>query len=309
MINTAWRLFYPWNTCAAGLFFVPCRGVDKRIENIDEKVRTVEDFSLLTAGRFPNTRNMKNKKRFLEFKGRGIMNILMINPAVPDTFWSFKHALKFIRKKAVLPPLGLLTVAAMLPEEWSKRVVDVNVTKLTDQDLAWADYAFISGMVVQRESARQIISRCKKAGLTVVAGGPLFTSEYRQFEEVDHFVLNEAELTLPPFLADLAKGCAKPVYQTSEFCDIRRTPAPLWELADMKRYASMSIQFSRGCPFNCDFCNVTALFGHHPRLKTADQIVSELNRLYNKGGAARFFLWTTISSATRNTSRRSFCRR
>ncbi|HPA15651.1 MAG TPA: B12-binding domain-containing radical SAM protein [Desulfobacterales bacterium] len=217
------------------------------------------------------------------------MNILMINPAVPDTFWSFKHALKFIRKKAVLPPLGLLTVAAMLPEQWSKRVVDVNVTKLTEQDLAWADYAFISGMVVQRESARQIISRCKKAGLTVVAGGPLFTSEYRQFEEVDHFVLNEAELTLPPFLADLAKGCAKPVYQTSEFCDIRRTPAPLWELADMKRYASMSIQFSRGCPFNCDFCNVTALFGHHPRLKTADQIVSELNRLYNKGWRGQVF--------------------
>jgi radical SAM superfamily enzyme YgiQ (UPF0313 family) len=217
------------------------------------------------------------------------MNVLLIYPEFPDTFWSFKHALKFIRKKAVLPPLGLLTLGAMFPEQWSKRLVDVNVRGLTEADLAWADYAFISAMVVQRESSRHIIARCKEAGLKVVAGGPLFTSEYKEFEDVDHFVLNEAELTLPPFLADLKMGCAGHVYETSEFCDIRKTPAPMWELLDLKRYASMSIQFSRGCPFNCEFCNVTALFGHRPRIKTAEQIVAELDGLYNLGWHGQIF--------------------
>jgi radical SAM superfamily enzyme YgiQ (UPF0313 family) len=178
------------------------------------------------------------------------MKALLIYPEFPDTFWSFTHALGFIRKKAALPPLGLLTVAAMLPGEWPKKVVDMNVTKLTGKDPAWADFAFIGGMVVQRNSARQTIARCKEAGLRVVAGGPLFTSEYGQFEDVDHFVLNEAELTPPSFLEDLEKGFPGRVYRTSEFSDIRKTPDPMWEIADLKHYASMSIQFSRGCPFN-----------------------------------------------------------
>jgi len=164
------------------------------------------------------------------------MRTLLIYPEYPDTFWSFKHALKFIHKRAALPPLGLLTIGAMLPREWPKKLVDVNVAKLTEKDLAWADCAFISGMVVQRESAREIIAQCKDAGLKIVAGGPLFTSEYDQFEDVDHFVLNEAELTLPPFLADVEKGCAGHIYETSEFCDIRKTPAPLWELIDLKHW-------------------------------------------------------------------------
>jgi radical SAM superfamily enzyme YgiQ (UPF0313 family) len=217
------------------------------------------------------------------------MNILLVYPEFPDTFWSFKHALKFIRKRASLPPLGLMTVAAMLPPEWGKRLVDVNVTKLRDRDLAWADYAFVSAMTVQRDSAHQIVSRCKKAGVKTVAGGPIFVSEYEQFEDVDHFVLNEAEITLPLFLTDLARGQARRIYTTSEFPDIHKTPAPLWELADLKRYATMSIQFSRGCPFNCDFCNVTALFGHKPRTKTAGQIVAELDGLYNLGWRDKVF--------------------
>ena len=209
------------------------------------------------------------------------MNALLIYPEFPDTFWSFKHALKFIHKKAAFPPLGLLTVATMLPLEWPKRLVDVNIANLTDKDLAWADVAFIGGMAVQRDSAHDIIARCKEAGIDVVAGGPLFTSEYEQFDQVDHFVLNEAELTLSPFLKDFEQGCAKRLYQSSEFCDIRETPAPMWELIGLKRYASMSIQFSRGCPFDCDFCNVTALFGHRPRIKSAEQVIAELDALYD----------------------------
>jgi len=217
------------------------------------------------------------------------LKALLIYPEFPDTFWSFKHALKFIRKKSAYPPLGLLTLGAMLPKEWPKHVIDCNVKKITEKDLAWADYAFISGMVVQRDTARQIIARCKEAGLKVVAGGPLFTSEYEQFEEVDHFVLNEAELTLPLFLADLEQGCAKRVYETSEFYDIRKTPAPMWELADLKQYAAMGIQFSRGCPFDCEFCNVTTLFGHRTRFKTTRQIISELDALYGLGWRGQIF--------------------
>ena len=211
------------------------------------------------------------------------MKILLLYPEFPDTFWSFKHALQFIHKKASTQPLGLLTVAAMLPAEWEKRLVDLNVRKLTDRDLAWADYAFVSAMVVQRESTVQLIRCCKAAGLKVVAGGPLFTSEYEHFADVDHFVLNEAEATLAPFLRDLEQGCAKRVYTSDQFPDIQQTPAPLWELADLKHYATMSIQYSRGCPFDCDFCNITALYGHRPRVKTAAQIVRELDGLYRLG--------------------------
>ncbi|MFH1524939.1 MAG: DUF4070 domain-containing protein, partial [Chloroflexota bacterium] len=211
------------------------------------------------------------------------MKILLLYPEFPDTFWSFKHALKFIRKKASTPPLGLLTVAAMLPPDWEKRLVDLNVRKLTDKDLAWADYAFVSAMAVQRQATYQVINRCKTAGLKVVAGGPLFTAEHEQFPEVDHFVLNEAEVTLAPFLRDLEAGRAGRVYTSPEFPDIQQTPAPLWELADRKRYATMSIQYSRGCPFDCEFCNITSLYGHLPRVKTAGQIIRELDGLYQLG--------------------------
>lgn len=217
------------------------------------------------------------------------MKILLVYPEFPDTFWSFKHALKFIRKKAASPPLGLLTVAAMLPIEWDKRLVDLNVTSLTHADLAWADYVFVSAMIVQRDSAQALIARCKAAKVKVVAGGPLFTMEHEQFPNVDHFVLNEAELTLPLFLADLAAGQAQHVYTTSEFPDIQQTPAPLWSIVNLKHYDTVSLQFSRGCPFNCDFCNVTSLLGHRPRVKTAKQIVAELDGLYALGWRKNIF--------------------
>ena len=217
------------------------------------------------------------------------MKILLVYPEFPDTFWSFKHALKFVHKKAGSPPLGLLTVAAMLPSHWEKRLADLNVTSLTDKDLAWADYVFISAMVVQRESARAIIHRCKLAGVKVVAGGPLFTMEHEQFPEVDHFVLNEAEATLAPFLRDLEQDRAGRIYTTSEFPDIHQSLIPLWRIADLKHYDTVSLQFSRGCPFDCDFCNVTALLGHFPRTKTAAQIIAELDSLYALGWRKSIF--------------------
>ncbi len=217
------------------------------------------------------------------------MNILLVYPEFPDTFWSFKHALNFIGKKASSPPLGLVTVAAMLPSEWKKRLIDLNVTALKQQDLEWADYVFISGMIIQRSSAQKVIARAHQAGKKIVAGGPLFTAEYQDFAEVDHFVLNEAEITLPQFLTDLEKGEPQRVYQTDEFPDIRQTPVPLWELIDQKQYDSVGIQFSRGCPFNCDFCNITALFGHRPRTKTAEQIIAELDKIYSIGWRRNIF--------------------
>jgi len=233
---------------------------------------------------------MRSQVKFGECGEReGPVNVLLVYPEFPETFWSFKYALEFIGKKASLPPLGLLTVAAMLPHEWSKRLVDVNVTRLSRRDLAWADCAFVSGMTVQRESAHSVIAQCKEAGIKVVAGGPLFTIEHEDFEAVDHFVLNEAEVTLPAFVEDLQRGCAKPVYATSEFADIRKTPTPLWSLVDLGRYTTMGIQFSRGCPYDCDFCNVTTLFGRRSRVKTVEQVLAELDALYDLGWRASVF--------------------
>lgn len=217
------------------------------------------------------------------------MNVLLLYPEFPDTFWSFKHALKFVSKRAAYPPLGLLTVAAMLPREWNLRLVDLNVSRLKDKDLEWADYAFVGGMVVQKRSAKEAIGRCRDAGIVVVGGGPLFTCEPESFPEVDHLVLNEAEITLPPFLDDLARGCARRLYTSTEYADMHTTPAPQWDLADLNKYASMSIQYSRGCPYHCDFCNVTALFGHRPRTKTPQQILGELDMLARLGWRGTVF--------------------
>jgi len=211
------------------------------------------------------------------------MNALLLYPEFPDTFWSFKHALKFVGKKASLPPLGLLTVASMLPTRWTKRLVDVNVRALKEKDLIWADIVFISAMVVQREATQQLVTRCKAAGVRIVAGGPLFQSEHEKFKEVDHFVLNEAEVTLPQFLNDLDGGISRRMYSDDTFPELQSTPRPMWELLDLKRYGNMAIQFSRGCPFNCDFCNVTALFGHRSRTKSSAQILDELDGLYSLG--------------------------
>ncbi len=218
------------------------------------------------------------------------MKILMLYPKFPDTFWSFKHAIKFVSKEASIPPLGLVTIAAMLPPDWQKKLVDLNIESLKTSDIQWADMVFISAMNVQRTSVKEVVHQCKKFGKTIVAGGPLFTGEYDQFPEIDHFVLNEAEITLPPFLEDLSSGELKKVYATSEYADIQTTPVPDWNLLKLSAYESMAVQFSRGCPYDCEFCNVTALLGHRPRTKTAPQLVAELDALYMLGWRRNIFL-------------------
>ncbi len=217
------------------------------------------------------------------------MNVLLVYPKFPATYWSFHHALKFLGKKAALPPLGLVTVASLLPEQWQLKLVDMNVRRLSKKDLAWADAVMISGMVVQQTSAKEVIARAKAMGKKVIAGGPLFTCEPEKFPEVDHLVLGEAERSLPPFLQDLENGCAKPRYDADRFPTMAEVPTPRWDLLEAKRYASMSLQFSRGCPFNCDFCNVTALFGHRPRIKSSAQIIEELNGLWARGWRSSVF--------------------
>lgn len=217
------------------------------------------------------------------------MNILLVYPQFPPTFWSFKHALKFIRKRAALPPLGLLTMAALLPREWNMRLVDLNLRALTQRDLAWADTVFISAMIAQRESVLEVLARCRAAGKRIVAGGPLFTSAPSDFPEVDHLVLNEAELTLPGFLRDLESGEARRAYTSPMFADMRSTPVPRWDLVEVKRYGSMALQFSRGCPFDCEFCDVTAKFGHTPRTKSAVQVIAELDALHAAGWRGAVF--------------------
>jgi len=211
------------------------------------------------------------------------MNILLVYPETPSTFWSFKDALDFVSKKSAEPPLGLITVAALLPTEWNKRLIDLNVSKMKDEDILWADYLFLSGMNVQVHSFKDVIRRANKLGVKVIAGGPYATTQYEDILGVDHFILNEGEITIPQFLEDYKRGTLKNIYQSNEYPPIELAPVPMWELLDMKKYASMSIQYSRGCPYDCDFCSITVLNGRKVRAKSKEQFFNELNVLYKLG--------------------------
>lgn len=219
------------------------------------------------------------------------MKVLLAYPEYPVTFWSFDHALKFISKKAAYPPLGLLTVAAMLPDNWDLKLVDLNVDRLDDKDLKWADYVMISAMLIQKKSALSIIQRCRDMGAKVIAGGPVFNSTPEEYLDlVDHLILNEAELTLPPFLEDLATGNPKKVYRTEGFPELSLTPTPRWDLIKVDKYATLMIQCSRGCPFDCEFCDITALYGRKPRVKDAHQLIDELEAIYQLGWRSSVFI-------------------
>ena len=211
------------------------------------------------------------------------MNILLVYPEYPDTFWSFKHALKFVSKKASFPPLGLLTIAAMLPKAWDKKLIDINVNKLTDNDILWADYVFISAMSVQSQSANDVIKRCNSMNTKIIAGGPHFTSSPENYDNVDYLVLKEAEITLPKFINDLNTGKPEHIYNTNQWADVTKTPLPSWNLISISDYSSMNLQYSRGCPYDCDFCDITVLYGRRPRTKTKDQVIAELDQLYFSG--------------------------
>lgn len=208
------------------------------------------------------------------------MNALLIYPEIPATFWSFKYALKFISKKSSHPPLGLATIAAMLPETWNRKLIDQNIKKITQKDLEWADMVFISAMSIQEKTVRKLIHRCKEIDKPVVAGGPLFSEDPDKFPEVDYLILNEAEITLQEFLIDLSEGNLRRIYTTAHYPDIKNTRIPAYELLDLKKYAVMSLQLSRGCPYNCEFCQITGLYGRKVRLKSTSQILAELTKIY-----------------------------
>ena len=215
---------------------------------------------------------------------------LLIYPAQPPTYWGANYALEMVGIKSAFPPLGLLTIAAMFPPEYELRVIDMNVAPLTDSDLEWADLVFTSTMIVQRVSLQAVIERCNRAGVPVIAGGPHPTTFHDEIPGVDHFVLDEAEETFPGFLRDLENGTARAIYREPRKPDVTRTPVPRFDLVDLDNYYSMGLQFSRGCPFNCEFCDITKLYGRVPRTKSPAQMVTEFEALYRLGWRGPLFL-------------------
>ncbi len=219
-----------------------------------------------------------------------IQKILLVYPKIPTTYWSFDHALPFIGKKSALPPLGLMTVAAMLPSNYEVRLIDLNVTNLKREDIEEADIVFVSAMIVQKQSFEEIIALCGECDRPVVAGGPYPISSYREIEGVDFFVLDEAELTLPRFLADLEAGYPQKLYRDSGKPDITRTPVPRFDLIDVGAYDSMPLQYSRGCPYKCEFCDIIEMFGRVQRTKTAEQFLRELDTVRASGFRGSLFI-------------------
>ena len=217
-------------------------------------------------------------------------NALLIYPEHPPTFWGADYALEISGVKATHPPLGLLTVAAMFPPRYELRLVDMNVTALQDADLEWADLVFTSTMITQHASLCAVIERCNRAGVPVVAGGPHPTTFHEDIPGVDHFVLDEAEEIFAEFLRDLESGTAKRIYREGRKPDVTRTPVPRFDLIDLKSYGMMSVQFSRGCPFDCEFCDIIKLYGRVPRTKSPEQVVEELESLYRLGWRGPVFL-------------------
>lgn len=217
-------------------------------------------------------------------------NILLVYPQYPSTFWSLEHTLRIVNKKSLMPPLGLLTVAAMLPSDYEIRLVDMNVKKLRDEDILWADMVFLSAMIIQKESFKDVVKACSMLNKPVTAGGPYPTASYKSIEGIDHFLLGEGENVIHHFIRDFEKGTPAKVYSSAEKPDIKTSPIPRYDLIDVNDYGSLPLQYSRGCPFSCEFCDVIELFGRKPRLKSVEQFIRELDCVYDTGFRGLIFI-------------------
>ncbi|NEO29650.1 MAG: DUF4070 domain-containing protein [Symploca sp. SIO3C6] len=221
------------------------------------------------------------------------MRILLLYPLFPKSFWSFDRVLDLIGCKVTLPPLGLITVAAILPQNWEFRLVDRNISFETEADWKWADLVIVSGMIVQKPDLLEVISKAKQRGKLVAVGGPYVTStpEEAQRAGADFLILDEGEITLPLFVEALERGETSGVFRANgNKPDVTKTPIPRYDLLDLKSYSDMSIQFSRGCPFQCEFCDIIVLYGRKPRTKNPAQVMAELQTLYDLGWRRSIFM-------------------
>ena len=200
-----------------------------------------------------------------------------------SSFWNYREACRIKGARYPAAPLGMMTVAALLPAGWELRLVDRNVEELDESLLDWADIVMIGGMIAQQPDHLDLIGKARARGKRVVSGGPDATNSPHLYAGANHLVLGEAEVTLPRFLADLESGTAQPVYRSDERADLKLSPVPRWDLVEIGHYAYLGLQWSRGCPFNCEFCDIIELFGRVPRLKTTAQVLAELDNLYRIG--------------------------
>ena len=218
------------------------------------------------------------------------MRVLLVNPKFPETYWSFRHALPFEGKRSVFPPLGLLTVSSLLPHDCERRLIDLEVEQLKDSHIEWADMIFITGMLAQKKSLHEVVQRGKQLGKLIVLGGPYVTSTIEELPYADHIFQGEAETTLPQFFADLERGQAKRVYKAPERPPLAITPVPDFGLVNLKRYSNMSVQYSRGCPFSCEFCDIIEIYGRVPRTKSNQQMLAEFDALKQLGWRGPLFI-------------------
>jgi radical SAM superfamily enzyme YgiQ (UPF0313 family) len=220
------------------------------------------------------------------------VRVLLLNPERPETFWNLKQISEFAGRKALAPPLGLITVAALLPRPWDCRLVDLNTRRLTEEDWRWADLVMLSGMQIQKDSLLQLIREAKERGKTVVTGGPFPTSVPQEVLEAgaDFLVRGEAEEIMPRFLAALAENQKQGVFEEQGKPDLTKSPIPRFDLLNLEDYTTPGVQTSRGCPFNCEFCDVVNLYGRKPRHKTPEQVIAELETLYRLGWRRDVFI-------------------